>query len=199
VIEAEAAEFTTDQAAALTPILRRFIDDHRESNDPADLVAVGSAIRKFVAIASPDLAFDYAANLLKVGGRAPLPIGLELELAKMVVRKLTARPPESDGQYPDLTERLYELVETYLNPRLLAREKHGAVALNGVLGSILVRDPRGAPYVCELVRIVGVSWFRQLVAQRADQLRAEIERRDSSDRFLPIAQALSKLIAAASA
>jgi hypothetical protein len=74
VVEAEALDFTIDQAAMLTPLLQQFIDGHRDSNDPADLVAVGSAIRTFVAIATPDDAFAYAASLLKAGGRSPLPI-----------------------------------------------------------------------------------------------------------------------------
>ena len=41
----------------------------------------------------------------------------------MVVRKLTANPPASNESLSDLAARLNGLAETYLNPRLLAREK----------------------------------------------------------------------------
>ena len=176
----------------MTPLLRQFIDQNRESNDPADLVAVGSAIRTFVAIASPDDAFAYAASLLQAGGRSPLPIELELELAKMVVRKLTARTPETDDPFPGLADRLRELAETYLNPRLLGREKHGAVALNAVLGLLLARS-RHAPKIIVAVRGLGVPWFEQLVARRAERLKSEIEARDSAARFGEIAQWLASL------
>src|SRR5271165_6265569 len=117
VIEAELLEFNEDQAASLAKHLRRFIDDCRESNVPSDLVAVASAIRKFVATASTEEAFDYAASLLRASSRAPLSIELELEVTKMVVRKLTANPPASDQSLPDLAARLKDLCETYLNPR----------------------------------------------------------------------------------
>lgn len=192
VIEAEALDLTIDQAAMLTPLLQQFIDDHRDSNDPADLVAVGSAIRTFIAIATPDDAFAYAASLLKAGGRSPLPIELELELAKMVVRKLTARTPETDDPFPELADRLRELVETYLNPRLLGREKHGAVALNAVLGLLLARS-RHVPKIIGKVRGLGVPWFEQQVARRAERLKAEIEGRDSTARFGEITRSLADL------
>ena len=62
----------------------------------------------------------------------------------MVVRKLTANPPARNESLSDLAIQLNELCETYLNPRLLAREKHGAVALNAVMVSFYdARSPRG--------------------------------------------------------
>ena len=64
VIEAEVIHFGPSEVQQLTPLLRRFIEQYRESNVPADLVAVGSAIRKFIAVASRDDAFDFAAGLL---------------------------------------------------------------------------------------------------------------------------------------
>ena len=63
---------------------------------------MGSAIRKFIAVASRDDAFDFAASLLKPGARLPLAIEIEIEISKMVVRKLTANPPAERNQYTDL-------------------------------------------------------------------------------------------------
>ena len=118
-----------ERDAGTRPLLRRFIEKYRESNDPVDLVAAGSAIRTFIAIASRDDAFDFAASLLKAGSRLPLAIELEIEVSKMVVRKLTANPPAERNQYAELAMRLEELVDDYARPRFLAREKHGAMLL----------------------------------------------------------------------
>ena len=144
ILEAEALPFRGQQAAALVPLLRQFIEEDRESNvrilGPADLVAVGSAIRNYVATAPVDDAFEAAASLLKAQGSLPIPIELEVEVAKMVVRKLTANPPVQRDQYPELALRLEELVDDYASPRFLPREKYGAVAINAILGVVLSRS-----------------------------------------------------------
>jgi len=59
---------------------------------------------------APD-AFDAAVSLLKGDGRLPLPIELEVEISKMVVRKLTANPPAERDRHPELASRLEELVD----------------------------------------------------------------------------------------
>ncbi|MGO9599235.1 MAG: hypothetical protein ACLP7Q_14705 [Isosphaeraceae bacterium] len=192
VIEAELLEFSEVQAASLTKLLRRFIDDCRESNVPSDLVAVASAIRKFVATASTGEAFDYAASLLRASSRAPPSIELELEVTKMVVRRLTANPPASDQSFPDLAIRLKELCETYLNPRLLARENHGAVALNAVLGLVLTRD-HAAIDVIGRVRGLNASWFQKLVGRRASRLKTELGQRCFGDRYQDLLGSLDEL------
>jgi len=197
IVEAEVLDFSGDQAILLTGLLRQFIDDRRESNIPRDLVAVASAIRKYVATAGTEEAFDYAACLLKASGRSPLSIELELEVTKMVVRKLTANPPASNESLPDLAARLNELSETYLNPRLLAREKHGAVALNAVMGLVLSRD-RLAGNVIRRVHGLGVAWFQQLVGRRASRLKKDLEQRGLGDRYRELLQALDELSAVVS-
>ena len=194
VTQVETLDVTGEQASLLTRTLRQFIDDRRESNVPADLVAVASAIRKFVATASTQEAFDYAASLLSASGRSPLPIELELEITKMVVRKLAANPPASNESLPDLAARLNELSETYLNPRLLAREKHGALALNAVIGLVLTRDRLGSRVICR-VRDLRVAWFQQLVRRRASRLKAELEERSSDDRYRDLLRSLDELSA----
>ena len=192
ILESEVLPFRGQQAAALIPFLRQFIDDYRESNVPADLVAVGSAIRNYVATAPTDDAFAAAASLLKADGRLPIPIALEVEMAKMVVRKLTANPPAERDQYPELASRLEELIDAYAKPRFLAREKHGAVALNAILGLVLTRSGADTEVVERMVTL-GVPWFQQLLGRRPARLRSELVSRDPDARFADVARTLGHL------
>jgi hypothetical protein len=184
--------FRSQEAAALAPLLREFIEDYRDSNVPADLVAVGSAIRNYIATAPSDAAFAAAASLLKAEGRFPIPIELEIEVTKMVVRKLTANPPAQRDQHHELALRLEELVDAYAKPRFLAREKHGAVALNAVLGLVLTRSGPDAAVVARM-RALGVSWFEQLLGRRSAQLQSDLALRDSNGSLADIAGILDDL------
>jgi hypothetical protein len=176
ILEAEVLPFRGQLAAALVPLLRRFIEACRESNVPADLVAVASAIRNYVATAATEEAFEAAASLLKAHGRLPIPLELEVEVTKMVVRKLTVNPPAERGRYPELAARLDELVDAYAKPRFLAREKFGAVALNAVLGLVLTRSGPDQEVV-KRMRALEVGWFQQLLARRAASLGSDIAAR----------------------
>jgi len=192
ILEAEVLPFRGQEAAALAPLLRQFIETYRESNTPADLVAVGSAIRNYVATASTHEAFEAAASLLMAQGRLPVPLELEVEVTKMVVRKLTANPPAAGDQFPMLALRLEELVDAYTRPRLLTREKYGAIALNAILGLVLTRSGRDPEFV-ERIRALDVTWFQQLVARRAARLRSDLIARDSDAKFADIARVLGQL------
>jgi hypothetical protein len=177
VIEAETLPFRTEQLEVLVCLLRQFIEQNRNSNVPADLVAVGAAVRKFVAIAPIEEAFNAAAGLLASGERFALPIDLELEVCKMVVRKLTSNPAAARDHYPELALRLEDLVDTYAKPRLLTREKHGAIALNAMLGLVLTRSGHDSAVV-DRARALGVGWFQTLLARRAERLRSDLKSRD---------------------
>ncbi len=192
ILEAEVLPFRGQEAAALAPLLLRFIETYRESNAPGDLVAVGSAIRNYVATATVDEGFEAAASLLKAQGRTPIPIELEVEVTKMVVRKLTANTPSERDQYPELALRLEELVDAYARPRFLAREKLGAVALNALLGLVLTRSSRDSEVV-ERMRALGVPWFQQIVARRAAHLRSDLIGRNSDAKFTDVARVLAQL------
>ncbi len=192
IIEAEALPFDVEQATALLPLLRRFIEEFRGSNVPAGLVAVGSAIRNYVAVAPTDEALEGAASLLRVDGRHALPIELEVETTKMVVRKLTANLPAQRERYCELAIRLEELIDDYTRPRFLARAQHGAVALNAVLGLVLARRGRDS-VVIDKMRTLGVSWFQQLVGRRAALLRAELFALEADPKFADIDRALEEL------
>jgi len=192
ILESEVLPFRGLQAVALAPLLRRFIEKYRESDDPADLVAVGSAIRNYVATAPVGDALEAAASLLKEEGELEIPIELEVEVTKMVVRKLTANPPAQRDQYSELALRLEELVDVYARPRLLPREKYGAVALNAILGLVLSRSGRDADVV-ERMRTLDVAWFQQLLARYAARLRVELIARDAEAKFADVGSFLEQL------
>jgi len=195
IIEAEVIDFSAGQSAALNAILRDFIEQFRDSNDPEDLVAVGSAVRKYVSTMSAE-DLRSVAILLDAEHKAPIPLRIELELVKMVVRKLTANPPVNSDSCPELAERLADIAHAYLNARLLSREKYGAVTLNAVIGLLLLRSPAVGNVVEVLVRL-DVPWFKQLLLRRLHRLREELAGRFSEqnwEQFLEFAQDLEKAL-----
>ena len=191
VTECEFTEFDDVSIPELNHILREYIEAHRDSNDRRDLAAVGSAIRKYVATMHRDDLMSVAV-LLDAGHRAPVPIDVELEVAKMVVRKLTANLPSSDDSAPELADRLMDVAEAYLSPRLLSREKYGAVALNSVLALLLLRS-RHTPELLERVRSIKVIWFTQLLGRRLQTATQAISARLSGSRAKVIAEGLDDL------
>jgi hypothetical protein len=192
ILRAEALPFRDQQAAEIAPLLWRFIEDHRASNVSADLVAVASAIRNYVATAPADQAFRAAASLLNTEGGLPLPIHLELEIAKMVVRKLVAQPSAGATCDAELARSLAELANSYLSPRLLTREKHGAVALNAVLAIVLTGDPR-ADEIIERARQSDVAWFQQVLGRRAARLRTDLAAQGQDAKLTEITRRLEQL------
>lgn len=185
VIEAEVLHFAPSERNELNAVLRRFIEDYRNSDDPEDLVAVASAIRKYVATMNRDDVGTLAV-LLATDQNATVPLEVELEVAKTLVRKLTAHPPEEPDSEPELGDRLADMTEAYLNARLLSREKYGAVALNAVLALLILRSRRMADLL-PVLKELRVPWFTQLLVRRAARLRNDLSRRFSqvqAERYL---------------
>lgn len=188
VLNAEVLSFTGDERTEICSLLRDFVLRYRDSNVPQDLVAVGAATRKLVAyLPSEDL--GTLAELLKPGARVSIPIEVELEVAKTVVRKLSAHPPVSDDPEPELADRLFEVAETYLNPRLLPRERHGATALNAILSLLLLRSGHVSE-VIELVRDTDATWFIQLTCRRVTRLVTDLRRRVPEPAFDTVSRSL---------
>lgn len=181
VLEAEITRFDQDQLRRLAGCLFEFISSYRQSNDPADLVAVASAIRTYVAIMDRGN-LQAIATLLEPNDKIPVPIEIELELTKMVVRKLIANPPGREDDQPGLAERLMELPRAYLNARLLGREKYGAVALNAVLALLLLQNPH-IPELLEILEKLEVAWFTQLLVRRIERIRKELADKESEEKY----------------
>jgi len=172
VIELEAAPVDSLPADRLAASLRRFIEEHRDSNDPDDLTAVASAIRKYVGLL--DIAqLAEVGFILDAAHRAPVPPEIELEATKMLVRKFTAVGAPQPSSLEELDGRLHELIDTYLNPRMLPRPYYGAIALNATLAVTLLGGRR-CDELLEGIRQLRVSWFKQMVARRARKIRDEV-------------------------
>jgi len=169
VIEAEVVSFPPGQVGTLNHLLRQFIEQYRNSDDQQDLVAVGSAIRKYVTTMSRD-GLSALAILLDAEHNATVPIEVELEVAKTLVRTLVQKPPEESDSEPELADRLHEIVNAYLNPRLLSRDKVGAVTLNAILALCLLRT-RHTGALQKSLADFRASWFTELVLRRASHIR----------------------------
>lgn len=191
IIDAESLCFTAEEITTLARILREFIEACRDSNDPYDVIAVGSAIRKLIATMAVD-DLSSVALLLETGHRSQLPVDLELEVVKMVVRKLQVHSAQVSDATAQLAARLAELAEAYLNERLVTREKYGAIALNAVLALALLESSR-LDGVIERIRSLRTNWFRQLVQRRARGLRDEIQTRHSKGIRSPQLATLQRL------
>ncbi len=96
--------------------------------------------------------------------------------------------------FPDQVFVIARVVDVYARPRLLPREKYGAVALNAILGLVLSRSGRDAEVV-ERMRSLDVPWFQQLLARRAARLRTDLVARDSEAKIVDIADVLEQLSA----
>ncbi|MDZ7619070.1 MAG: hypothetical protein U1E05_18840, partial [Patescibacteria group bacterium] len=118
----ELTRFDPAQRQTLLPMLWLYIVNHRNSNDIDELIATAAAIRKYVAVMPMDRMGELAV-LLEPGHRAPLAIDLEIEVAKMVYRNFEVHPPTPPDPHPELAERLWEMVQAYINPRVLLRDK----------------------------------------------------------------------------
>ena len=177
VIEIEVITFPPESAETLNRSLYQFIQQHRDSDIQEDIVAVGCAIRKYVAVMSQD-DLSHLAVLLDARHNAAVPIEVELEITKTLVRKLTQVPPEKPDSEPRLADRLHEIVELYLNPRLLARDKFAAVALNAILSLCLLRSAY-TDKVQQSLQALQVSWFSELVLRRASQIQEVLQRTSS--------------------
>lgn len=191
IIDAEGLSFSDDQKPRLREALWSFIQDRRDSDDFADLVAAGAAVRKYVALVNQG-DIESLCPLLESGHRAPVSIEIELEITKMIAWKLSLAPPPP-GNTPELATRMLELARLYLHDRLLPRKGYAAVALNAVMTLVLLRS-----HVDEIIGIVNdlrLNWFKQLLVRRLHDLKAELNGRptvsDVNDLLTRIENALS--------
>lgn len=191
VLHAEVLSFDAASLPTLKQHLLQFIEAHRDSNDPEVQIAVASAIRKVIAEASAD-DLNAVAVLLEPGSRSSLSLELELEVVKMIVRKLTANPSIVSALEPSLADQLNELACAYLNDRLFGREKYPAVAMNAILALVVM----GSPHVNEFARQLGTlrtDWFKTMLRRRATKIAAEVRQRDAdaADRLIEFADTLT--------
>ena len=168
VCTVELTRFDSSQQQVLLPLLWQYILDHRSSNDRDELVAVGAAIRKYVAIMPMDRMGELAV-LLESGHRSPLPIELEIEVAKMVYRNFEVHPPVIVDPQSELAQRLWEMVQAYVNPRILLRDKHSAATSLAIEAIVSMRSPL-AVQAWQAAVSCPYRWFAELVSDDLDGL-----------------------------
>lgn len=168
ICQAELTRFEPSRNEVLLPLLWQYILDHRNSNDRDELVAVGAAIRKYVAIMPMDRIGELAV-LLESGYRSPLPIDLEIEVAKMIYRNFEVHPPAATDSQPELGERLWEMAKAYVNPRILLRDKHAAAA-SLAIGAIVAMRSSLALQAWQAAIQCPYGWFAELVNDDLDDL-----------------------------
>ena len=185
VIEAGALPFRGEHASRLVRVLERFIQASRDSLDFEDRIAAGSAIRQLIAHQTWSAALKSCEELLAARKSTHLPVDLELEVVKMVVRKLAANPepPISNGEM--LVHELNKTIERRATPGFTATEdlRCAAVVLNAILALALLGDVFLGPSAflgsqCDWTdRGLKADWFRQLIRQRAEGLMQEVARK----------------------
>lgn len=161
IIEAEITRFDLQQQQRLLPVLWSYINAHRNSSTPGDLIAVGSAIRKYIAI-MPMEKMETLAALLDPENRSPLPLELELEVAKMVYRNFEVHPPTHANPQSQLASNLMQMAQAYLNPRLLLRDKYSACASLAIEAIVAMRSNLAAEAWNSALRSPH-RWFGEII------------------------------------
>lgn len=193
ILAAEVLRFDAAQAESLKPLLRRYIDRQYGSDQGDEQIAVASAVRKYIALLSV-AELPTVTALLQADRKAPPPF--EMEVAKMITRKLLATLPDDTAPLQSLGEELMDLVAGYATPRMLPKRYCGAVALDAMLSLALLRS-RHLPGLTSRLRSIPINWFRATVARQARVLRGDIAKRFSAERCRPASQCLADLAAAA--
>lgn len=189
VLLAEVIEFSEPQAQELLRHLRAYIERFYSSKDETILTAVGAAVRTYIAVL-PVEELDRVASLL--ASQPSMPTPLENEIAKMVLRKLTATPPERAGMYPLLEKQLAEIAEAYLHTKWLLRDCGGPAAMNAS-AAIALLLAEGLKGIRELIRARCPDWFQQQLGRRTARISAELSRKHSADRIAAHKAALERL------
>lgn len=171
VIQAEFLRFSDEQNPALLSVLWDFINASRDSRELDDLIAVGSAIRKYVANMET-VNIGSIATLLEAGHAGTPPLDVELEIVKMIYRSFEANPPARPDPEPELAERVYEIARAYLEPRVLPHGKHAIVAMLAVLALVAMLSKRASEALATVNKLPQAHhWFRKQLRRRLINLR----------------------------
>jgi hypothetical protein len=153
-------------------LLVRFIKKHRGTSSQNLLITVGAAIRK-VLLNLPAVDLGLAVDLIKSEGSLTVPIGVELEVAKMVVQRVVEDPSIDALHFPQLADALFCRAKQYSTPNMVNREFYNATALNSVLGCILLRSTESHSLANEVISD-SPSWFSRLCYNRLTRIRNEL-------------------------
>jgi len=161
ICDAETLHVSGAQREQLSSILWNYISAHRDDTQSDVLTAVGSAIRKYIAMLDVSR-MNEVASLLEAGHRAPLSLELELEVVKMIYRKFEANPPADTNTEAALSARLWEMAQDYMRPRFILREKYATVASLAVEAIVASRGSEAGDAVAAALTS-RFAWFREMV------------------------------------
>lgn len=168
IFDAEAMAFHGDERVRLNGLLKTYIEQHRDSKDREELIAVSAAIRKYIALINEeDMA--WLATLLESGHRAQPSLDAELEIAKMVIRRYSQSPPTDADPHPDLSNRLVEIAYDYLRPRVFARDRFSTVAMLAIQALMVMRSEHVETAISEVNKLP-YAWFRQQLIRRMNKI-----------------------------
>jgi nitroreductase len=162
----------------LSSILWDYISTHRDDIRSDVLTAVGSAIRKYIAMLDVSR-MNEIASLLEAGHRAPLSLELELEVVKMIYRKFEANPPAATDTEVALAARLWEMAQDYMRPRFILREKYATVASLAVEAIVALRGSEASDAVAAVLSSP-FAWFREMVTDDLARLVGRWRQKNSN-------------------
>ncbi|HET6247760.1 MAG TPA: hypothetical protein VFE47_08690 [Tepidisphaeraceae bacterium] len=181
ICDAETLHLEQSQKGRLSAILWKFIVTNLNSDNPDVLVAVGSAIRKYVGMLSVDRIGEVGA-LLETDSHPMLHLDIELEIVKMTYRKFEANPQVATDRFAKLGERFWETAQDYLRPRFLGRDKYAAGA-SLLIASIVAMRSRFSDQALASALASPYSWFGEKVIADLRNLadRWKFKNAESSD------------------
>lgn len=182
VLFAEVKPFRGAQRTRLLNALRTHIDEHRFVEDQDSLVTLCSAIRKY-AMNMQESQFEHYANWLLPTETATLHHEAEMEFAKGICWRLEFESHAWPANYPHLTGTLFDLVDSYLTPRLILQKSYANTAMFGIIALHILEAASGSggALVARLHKKTvdsGVMWFSEMVSDDVDEAIQYISDRD---------------------
>lgn len=169
ICEAEFTKFSAEQRTRLLSLLWKYINDHRTSNNHGELIAVGSAIRKYIANMPLERVGDIAV-LLAPANNEPLSLKSQIEVAKMIYRQFEANPPVHSNIHPELANCLLRMARAYTNPFVLLRDEYSAVASLSIEALVSMRSD-DALSAWRLATESQYKWFGRMVTNNLSILQ----------------------------
>lgn len=171
VCEAEITRFSEEEKETILPLLWRYIMDKRHSDNHDELVACGSAIRKYMAcMPAEDIDECHVFFFDLVTNCSVLCVDLQLEVAKMAYNNCKAHLPKKSNMFYKLTDTFKIMVIRYVSEDLISGEgKHGAAASCAMKALFAMRSEGSAEEAWEVVDKKGPKWFKEIIADNIYQ------------------------------
>ena len=157
------AEFIdwSDGVTELLPILLQYIMAKKDSHIDDEIIAVGSAVRKYI-------------NNITISDRLveifepPIHRNVELEIAKSIYNCFIIQPPEFN-QFPRLSLHLFNASMIYMDTIL--ERNHATIAKCMIMAIIAIRSDLSL-VVLNKAKRCPYQWFRDIIDADLDILRA---------------------------